>query len=228
MTMRLKSWRRGMGWWVVRTGAVLVVGSGLAIWIARERIGAMGDRIHEVGTVPACEVGLVLGCSPTLRDGRENWYFRNRMDRAAEVYRAGRVERLLVSGDHSRVDYDEPTAMKAALVERGVPAERIVMDQAGFSTLDSVVRAREVFGQEKLLIISQRDHVMRAVYIAEAHGMEAVGVAAAAVGFGRGWKTDLREGLARVRAVWDVTVWNRRPRMAGPSIGMGMGSGAEQ
>lgn len=218
MKRRWKVSGRVLGWWILRVGAVLALGSVLAIWVARQRILGMGDRVYAMEVVPKHPVGLVLGCGPTLRDGGENWYFRNRMDCAAAVFRAGRVDHLLVSGDNSRVDYDEPTAMKEALVERGVPAERIVLDYAGFSTLDSVVRAREVFGQETLLIISQRDHVLRAVYLAEAHGIEAVGVAASEVGFRTGWKTDLREGLARVRAVLDVKLLNRRPHFLGPRI----------
>jgi SanA protein len=134
------------------------------------------------------------------------------------LYRQGKVGHLLVSGDNSRKDYDEPTAMRDALVALGVPGDRVVLDYAGFSTLDSVVRARDVFGQNQLLIVSQKDHVMRAIYIARAKGMDAIGVSAEDVGFGVGLRTDCREALARVRTVLDVWVWGRTPKFLGPRV----------
>jgi SanA protein len=196
-------------------GAAAVV---IALFGAQFVIGRVAPNILEVNAVPKHNVALVLGCSPRLFDGSENLYFRNRIRCAADLYRNGKVNRFLVSGDNSRKNYDEPTAMRDALVASGVPVERIVLDYAGFSTLDSIVRAKEVFGQTQLVVVSQRDHAMRAVYIAKAKGIQALGVPAEDVGFGMGFRTDCREALARVRTILDVWVWGRTPKFLGPRI----------
>ncbi|HUF63770.1 MAG TPA: ElyC/SanA/YdcF family protein [Verrucomicrobiales bacterium] len=189
----------------------------VVLWAGRS-IGSQASRVYSVEKCPQRSVALVLGCAPTLKDGKENVYFRNRIACAAEIYDAGKADFILVSGDNSREDYDEPGAMKAALVQLGVPEERVFADYAGFSTLDSVVRSQKVFGQERILIVSQRDHAMRALYIAKSHGIDALGVAADDVGFRSGAKTKAREALARVRTVLDVRVLGRRPRFLGPKI----------
>ena len=126
-------------------------------------------------------MGLVLGCSTNLADGRPNPYFVHRIEAATALYAEGVVAYLLVSGDNGTRDYDEPTMIKAALVERGVPAHRIVLDYAGFRTLDSVIRAREVFGIDDFVVVSQRFHCERAVLLARRLGMHATGYAASDV-----------------------------------------------
>ena len=136
-------------------------------WIYREA----EERIHHIDTIPPRKVGLVLGCAPNL-------YFHHRLDAAIELYEAGKIEYILVSGDNHAAGYDEASWMRDALLERGVPAERVVRDFAGFSTLDSIVRAREVFGQREITIISQDFHVRRALFIAKRRGLDAVGYAA--------------------------------------------------
>lgn len=199
--------------WSVRLagGAALVVlGS-----VARVEVAAAG-RVHDrVEDVPEAPVGLVLGTAPTLADGRENLFFRYRMDAAAELFHAGRVRALLVSGDHGSATYDEPSAMRDALVRRGVPADRIVLDHAGFRTLDSVIRARRVFGAARVVIVSQRFHDARALYLADAFGLEAVGFAARSPRFADKSSTWLREPVARVAAVLEAT-FGGRPRFFGP------------
>lgn len=201
---------------ILLAGSVLLCG-GLVIF-ANRCVSAFADRVHSVADAPPRSVALVLGCSPRLGDGRANLFFRNRMECAAELYREGRVQWLLVSGDNSRKDYDEPTAMKEALVALGVPAERVVADYAGFSTFESVVRADAVFGQREFLIVSQRAHVLRALYIASSQGLEAEGVEARDIGWRAGLRTNLREALARVRTVLDVHVLKRSPRFLGPKV----------
>jgi vancomycin permeability regulator SanA len=203
---------------MVLTGIAAGGLGGVAVMWAARSIGGQADRVYSVQECPARPVALVLGCAPALADGRENLFFRHRIACAAEIFQAGKAEFLLVSGDNSRKDYDEPTAMKDALVALGVPEARVYLDYAGFSTLDSVVRARKVFGQERMLIVSQRDHAMRALYIAQSHGIDALGVAARDVGFRSGVKTRTREALARVRTVLDVHLLARRPRFLGPKI----------
>ncbi len=175
----------------------------------------------DVGMLPHRQVGLVLGCSPRLRSGLPNEYFENRMEAAATLFRAGKVDHLLVSGDNHVVTYDEPTAMKDALVGLGVPADRIVLDYAGFSTLDSVVRAKRVFGLSSFCVVSQKDHAMRAIYIAQSNGIDAVAFAARDVSTLSGLRTRMRESLARVRALLDVHILRRSPRFLGPRIPIG-------
>lgn len=207
--------------WVLVASAYVLGSAGLILG-ARVLIERNASHVHaSAADVPQHRVALVLGCVPVLASGQPNLFFHHRMQAAADLFKAGRVDYLLVSGDNHRAGYDEPTAMRDALVARGVPADRIALDYAGFSTLDSVVRARHVFGQSELCIVSQRDHAMRAVFIARAHGMSAVGFAARDVGFRFGFRTHVRESLARVRAVLDVKLLGREPRFYGPPVTIG-------
>ena len=116
----------------------------------------------DIAEVPAHKVGLLLGTNPYLRSGAPNKYFLYRIDAAVALYKAGKIEYILVSGDNHRNDYNEPEAMKQALMNNGIPEERIVLDYAGFRTLDSVVRAKKVFGNDTFIVISQRFHNERA------------------------------------------------------------------
>jgi SanA protein len=147
--------------------------------------------------LPSVRVGLVLGCSRPTRDGRRNLFFDRRIAAAAEPFRAGRVQYLQLSGDNSRTDYDEPSDMRRALVQAGIPPARLVLDHAGFRTLDSVVRAKEVFGLGEVIIVSQHFHNERAVYLARARGIEAFGFDAKDVGGREGWWMAARDGRGR-------------------------------
>jgi SanA protein len=168
--------------------------------------------------LPPNDIGLVLGTGPELINGRPNPYFESRMDAAVELYRAGKVKHLLVSGDNGTKEYNEPAAMQDALIERGVPATSITLDYAGFRTLDSVVRCREVFQREKFTVISQSFHNERAVFIARAYGMEAIAYNSDQVRhFQRSWLR-IREYLARVKAVLDVYVLRKQPKYLGDKI----------
>lgn len=124
------------------------------------------------------KVALLLGTNPINKWGRPNSYFINRINTAAELYHAGKVDFIIASGDNRTRQYDEPTAMHDSLIAHGVPEDRIILDFAGFRTLDSVVRAKEVFGCDSLTIISQSDHNARALYLAEANGIEAIAISA--------------------------------------------------
>jgi SanA protein len=180
-----------------------------------------GLTYDNVAAIPHRKVGLVLGCSPRLGNGDRNWFFKNRMDAAAELFKKRKVDYLLVSGDNRRRTYDEPTAMKKALVLLGVPDSRIVCDCAGLTTLDSVVRAKAVFGQESVIIVSQRFHNERAIYLARAFGLDAVGYNAPAVAITSAPRTYLREILSRQRAWLDANIIRRQPRYLGPVIPIG-------
>src|SRR6056297_425922 len=179
-------------------------------------ISGTSDHIYRsVDSVPRNRVGLVLGTSRYLRSGGSNPYFRYRIDAAIKLYNADKIEYILVSGDNSLKSYNEPKLMRAALEERGVPANRIFADYAGFRTLDSVVRSKEVFGQNQLTIITQEFHGRRAVFIGRHKGIEAVAFAAGSVSTEYGFKVLVREVFARVKAVLDVYVFHTQPRFLG-------------
>ncbi len=177
------------------------------------------DRLYNnISRVPYNRVGLLLGTSPLNRYGRPNSYFINRINTASSLYHAGKIDYIIASGDNHTRGYDEPTVMKDSLMAHGVPADRIVLDFAGFRTLDSVVRAKEIFGCDTLTIISQADHCARALYLAEANGMKAIAVAAP-LRAGRRTRVRLtvREWLARDKMMLDVW-FGKRPHFLGERI----------
>ena len=182
---------------------------------------ASGRVFSEVDNVPERKVALVLGCIPELSNGRTNAFFSYRIQAAADLFHAGKVRYLLVSGDNHRKGYDEPTAMKEALVAKGVPGDRVVCDYAGFRTLDSVVRAQKVFEQEGFVVVSQQFHNQRAIYIARCKGLDAVGYNARDVSRRWALKTRLREQLARVKTVLDMYVLRTRPKFLGQPVPIG-------
>ncbi|HRQ91147.1 MAG TPA: ElyC/SanA/YdcF family protein, partial [Bacteroidia bacterium] len=155
-----------------------------------------GRHTSSIQSLSPARVALVLGCAETLANGRTNLYFRHRIKAAAELHHRGLCQYLLVSGDNSRPDYDETADMRRALIALGVPDAAIYQDHAGFDTLDSVVRAKQVFGQEELIIVSQPFHNERALYLARHHGIRAQGWDADDVPHCSGLKTRLREKLA--------------------------------
>ncbi len=209
--------RRRIFCWLV-TGAIVVVLFALFcnVWILRAARG----RMYECsGNVPAANVALVLGTGRLSGNGRFlNPHFTHRIAAAAELYHAGKVKHLLVSGDHHAHGYDEPTDMKDALVKRGVPESAITLDYAGFRTLDSVVRAKEVFGLNRLVIVSEPFHNARALFLCRRYGIDAVAFNAQPVSTRVSRWAHLREYLARVRAVLDVYVFQTHPKFLGKRI----------
>ncbi|MBI3237666.1 MAG: YdcF family protein [Flavobacteriia bacterium] len=164
-----------------------------------------GDKTFDtVSECPTTKVGLVLGTSKNNRSGSENAYFTNRITAVVELYQAGKIECILVSGDNGSADYDEPTDMKNALIEKGIPEEKIYLDHAGFRTLDSMERALKVFGQKEVIVISQRFHNERAIYLGEHFGMTVYGYNAKDVKKMGGFKTYVREKFARMKVFWDI------------------------
>ena len=185
----------------------------------RVRNYARGRLYDEVQALPHEHAALLLGTSAKLQGGSPNPYFEYRMDAAAELYRAGKVDCILVSGDNRHASYNEPMAMRKALLERNIPDTLIFLDYAGFRTLDSVVRACEVFGQTSYIVVSQRFHNERAVYLAARHGIDAVGFNARDVRAPGAVRVRAREWLARVSACWDVLV-GRGPHFLGEPVEM--------
>ena len=169
--------------------------------------------------LPVNDVGLVLGTSKESGGPRRpNPHFYHRIEAAAALYRTGRVKGLLVSGNNDTHGYDEPADMRAALLERGVPAEAITQDNAGFRTLDSVVRAKEVFGQRRLTIITDRFHAYRALFLARHYGIDAVAFPSAEVDLRWSLKARTREWFADTKACLDLYVLHTPPRYLGPPI----------
>lgn len=186
---------------------------------------AKGRLSDDLADVPERPVALVLGCAPILSNGRPNRYFTTRMKMAADLFHAGKCHYLLVSGDNGQSGYDEPTSMRDTLVSLGVPESAIVRDYAGFDTLDSVLRAREVFSQVSLLVVSQRFHNERAICIGQHHGMDLYGVNAVDVSGPLGVKVRFREKLARVKTLLDLHLWKSRPKFLGPLLSIGNEAG---
>lgn len=208
-----------MRWWFLGLVFLLVL-TALGVWLSSAWVerNAAGLLYSSVTDVPENRVGLVLGTSKNAPSGGPNLFFEARMDAAAELFRAGKVQNLIVSGDNSTAAYNEPADMRDALVARGVPENRIFLDYAGFRTLDSVIRARAIFGQERLTIISQAFHNERAVFIAQRRGIEAVGFNARDVGGAAGARVGFREVLARVQVVLDLYVLDTQPKFYGPPV----------
>lgn len=177
-----------------------------------------GFVYDDVNEVPEQKVALVLGASQKLRGGYFNPYFIYRIDAAAELYKEGKVKAFVVSGDNSHISYNEPQDMHDALVAKGIPDSIIYMDYAGFRTLDSVVRLKEIFGQDSCIIVSQKFHNERAVYIARHYGINAYGYNATDVRLNRtSYKTKVREWFARVKVFVDILT-RKQPKFLGEQI----------
>ena len=172
---------------------------------------------QNISKLPNEKVGLVLGTSKSLRNGSDNPYFFNRIEAAEELFKSGKIKYIIVSGDNSTENYNEPEDMQNELIARGIPKTKIFLDFAGLRTLDSVVRAKEIFGQTSFIIISQRFHNERAVYIAQKKGIEAYGYNAKDVSQKAGFKTNLREYFARVKVFLDL-LFNVEAKFGGPKV----------
>jgi SanA protein len=181
---------------------------------------AEGKLFTNVNDCPEVKVGLVLGTSKTSRSGRQNLYFNHRIEAAVALYKAQKVEYLLLSGDNGSKSYNEPNDMREALVAAGVPREKIFMDFAGFRTLDSMKRAMKVFGQKKIIVISQRFHNERAIYLGEHFGMTVYGFNAKDVKKSGGFLTNTRERFARMKVFWDL-FWGVDSKYLGEPVKMG-------
>ncbi len=171
----------------------------------------------EISEVSYNKVGLLLGTSKYVADGRQNLFYLYRINAAEELYKNEKIDFILISGDNSLVEYNEPETMKQDLIDRGVLEERIYLDYAGFSTWDSIVRANKVFEEDRITIISQEFHNQRAVYIAQKNNIQAIGFNAQDVPVSRSLRVWLREKLARVKVIIDVLV-NKQPKFLGEVI----------
>jgi SanA protein len=182
---------------IMVTGLAIVVGCELAVYNASK-----GRMYSDVDEIPHREVGLLLGTNPKGRRGGVNMFYNYRIDAAVALYEAGKVDRFIISGAKKGPDYDEPQAMREALVIRGVPDSILVLDGEGFHTKESIVRSKEGFGVNTLTIISQEFHNRRSLYMAKRNDMDAIAYNAANTTILR-WRIImfLRERASRVKAV---------------------------
>ena len=171
----------------------------------------------DVSYVPKERVGILLGCN-RLAPGGVNLFYLNRIKATVELYNSGKIERVLISGDHGREGYNEPEDMKYNLMQAGIPEAHITLDYAGFSTLDSMIRAHKVFQLESFTVISQSFHCERAIFIAKGQGIKVQGFAAKDVSGAGLLYSGLREKLARVKAFLQVYILHSDPKFLGESI----------
>ncbi|WP_299781525.1 ElyC/SanA/YdcF family protein [uncultured Formosa sp.] len=178
---------------------------------------AKSKTFSKINQIEKHKVGLVLGTSKYLKNGEVNLYFEYRINATVKLFKNGKIDFILISGDNGNKNYNEPTDFKDTLIERGIPENKIVLDYAGFRTLDSVVRAKEIFGQTEIIIISQKFHNERAIYLAEKKGIKAIGYNAKDVSARYGIKVQLREYLARTKVFLDILL-GVEPKFLGDKI----------
>ena len=171
----------------------------------------------DISQIPKNRVGLVLGTGKNTTNGRINLYYKYRLQAAVDLFKAGKIEFILVSGDNSRKDYDEPTDFKNDLIKKGIPEEKIFLDYAGFRTLDSIVRAKEIFQLNSITIISQRFHNERAIYLSNHFKIKAIAYNAKDIRGKYALKTRIREYLAKTKASLDI-LFNVQPKYLGNKI----------
>lgn len=180
---------------------------------------AKADIYEEVAKIPAKRAALVLGCSKYLNNGRKNYFYKYRIEAAVKLFKAGKVNAIVVSGDNGNKSYDEPTQMHDDLVKHGIPSKYIQLDYAGFRTLDSIVRAKAIFDLEDYIVVSQRFHLERALYIAKHKEQNVLGFAA------KDFKNTIwakrmehREMLARIKAFLDLNIFGVEPKFYGEKV----------
>lgn len=204
--------RRYVKWgvWLVGMVALFILISN--IWVVRtteQLIYTSSDSL------PANSVALVLGTSKRLLNGAPNPFFNERIAAAASLYRKGKVSHFLLSGDNRTRFYNEPEEMRKALIKEGIPPEIITLDYAGLRTLDSIVRSKEIFGQNKIIIVTQPFHCYRALFISRYFNIDAVAFLIEGNSIDSSLKTEVREWLARSKAILDLYVLKTAPRHLG-------------
>lgn len=214
---RVRTFLRYSLWAAAAAGLCLIGGNAWVIRHSRTRIYSVSKKL------PPNDVGLVLGTSPRL--GKEqNRFFEGRMDAAAKLYHEGKVRHLLLSGDNGTRGYDEPTAMKKALMSRRVPEGALHLDFAGFRTLDSMARAKAVFGVSEVTVITDDFHLARSIFLADSFGLKPIGFSPAPVPLGYSKKTRAREAIARLASLVDVYILHREPKFYGPKVDLRLAS----
>ena len=213
---------RGKYKWIKR---VLIVGTLLGVlcimtvffinfYVIKSEKGKIIQDSSQVTDKADCILVFGAGLTP---EGKPSRVLQARLDRGIELYRAGVSDRLLMSGDHGHEGYDEVMAMKQYAMDAGIPSENIFMDHAGFSTYESVYRARDIFQAEKMVLVTQQYHTYRALYIAEQLGLQVCGVPAETPVYRGSWMLEAREKLARTKEFFNV-IFKPEPTYLGDVI----------
>ncbi len=184
------------------------------------KTAALGRVYTDTASVPYRRTGLLLGTAKYINGTHLNPYYYYRIEAATALLRSGKISYLIISGDNSRKDYDEPSDMRADLIAQGADSTHIYLDYAGFRTFDSMRRARQIFGQDSVTVISQRFHDERALYIAQREGIDAIGYCARDISARAGIRTQLRERFARVKVFVDYLT-GKKPKFLGKKIVVG-------
>lgn len=201
----------------IRLTATLIIFVILIFLLDIYMVDSARDRIYKsVKTVPPAYTALVLGAYVS-KSGVPSYFLRDRLDCALELYRAKKVKRLLLSGDHGTVDYDEVNHMRDYLLENGVDTRDIFLDHAGFDTYSSIVRAKEIFGVKEMIIVTQEFHLSRAIYIAKHKNVKSYGIIADKTNYGSLAYLNFREKIARIKAFVEV-ITNKKPKYLGEKI----------
>jgi len=209
--------RRLARWTLMLLFATTVVIFLTDYWV---RASTRQQMYEELQSIPHRKTGLLLGTSKFLGNGLVNRYYQYRIDAAVALFKAGKIDYILVSGDNGTSYYNEPEAMQEDLITAGVAPDRIVLDYAGFRTLDSILRCRNVFGEHDITIISQPFHNARALFIANQSNMQAIAFNARDVSRKAGMQVLMREKLARVKMLLDL-MFGKDPKFYGPRITIG-------
>lgn len=202
--------------WLISIILIMLMAS---LLIANYVVESSTDNVvyDDVSAIPTHRVGLLLGTSKLLSNGKPNQYFTFRIDAVVRLINVRKIKYVVISGDNSKQNYNEPQDMKDALMARGLPENRIFLDYAGFRTYDSVYRMQVIFGQTDFTIISQEFHNRRAVYISQKLKLNVVGFNAQNVTKYYGFKTNVREKFSRVKMFLDMA-FGKKPKFLGDKI----------
>lgn len=198
---------------------LLLLAITLFLFFSNREVERFSADFHScnIDSLPNCKTALVLGTSKYLRGGLKNDYFFNRIHAAVYLFHKKKIKYLILSGDNSQENYNEPAMMRKELRRYGIPDSVMFADYAGFRTFDSMVRAKEIFGQNKLLVISQEFHNERAIFIGRNKGMEVWAFDAPDVASYKQMKTRTREIFARAKVVLDI-LFGIEPHFLGEKI----------
>jgi SanA protein len=205
-------WRR-----VRKIVLITLVSVALLVWVTNLWVvSSTSDKVYSgTDALPTNDVAVVLGTSHKLQSGKPNPFFEYRIKMAATLYESGKAKHFIVSGDNRTRYYNEPLEMKKALVRSGVPDSVITLDYAGLRTLDTIVRCKEIFGQDTITIITQPFHCYRALFISNYYNMNAVAVMTEDPNPDSAARVRVREYFARAMAVLDLYVFKTSPRHLG-------------